>query len=132
MWRLAVALVLVAAGARAQQPVWTVPQPATTTGGNASGTVTGNSSFKKVFSSTSPAPANVPSGGSPRHGCTLINQGSHNMYVTEGLGVAASTTSNSVILVPNQPYYCNWNGTVLTGEIDIAGTDGEAFYAAQY
>lgn len=118
--------------ALAQQAVWTVPQPATSAGGNASGTITGTNSFKLLFAGTSLAPGASPAGGGPRHGCTVINQSTRNMYVSEGKTAATATTGSSVTLAAGQAYYCNWNGTVLVGEIDIAGTDGDAYYAAQY
>ena len=54
------------------------------------------------------------------------------MWVSEGLGVGSSTTPSSIEIVPNQAYFCNWNGVVLFGEIDITGTIGDAFYAAQF
>lgn len=106
-------------------PVATVPYPATSAGGNASGTIAATGTFQKVWSATG--------AGTPlRKGCTIQNNGTHNMYVSEGLGVAASTESNSLVLAAGGIYYCSVNGVVLDGEIDITGTAGDAFYAAQY
>jgi hypothetical protein len=114
-------------------PVQTIPYPATTAGGNASGTISpGGSTFQLLFAATGPG---VSGSGvsAPRKGCTIINNGSHTMYVTEGLGTVASTTALAVPVPAGGPYYCASPGnTVLTGEIDITGTNGEAFYAAQY
>lgn len=136
MIRLALALIFglafAAASGRAQTPVWTVPQPATTKGGNASSTITATSTFQLVFATTVPASSSGAGVVATRRGCTIVNNGTHNMQVTEGLGVAASTAGLSVTLLPGQAYYCAAGGTVLTGEIDITGTIGDAFYAAQY
>lgn len=129
---VAAALVLAPALALAQTPVWTVPQPGTTAGGNGSSTIAVTNTFQKVFAASSAAPGAAPGSPGSRHGCTVINQGGNNMWVTEALGVTASTKALAVVLVPNQAYYCNWNGTVLEGEIDITGTAGDGFYAAQY
>ena len=106
-------------------PVATVPYPASSVGGNASSTIGGTGTFQKVFSATSGT-------GAFRKGCTIQNNGTHSMYVTEGLGVAASTESNSVVLAAGGIYYCQVGGIVLDGEIDITGTATDAFYAAQY
>lgn len=117
-------------GARAQvgQAVTTLPAQATTAGaGNVSGTLAAGATFQTVFASAAP---NSSTG--LRRGCSIQNNGTHNMYVTEGKGVAGSTTSNSIILPPTYIYTCNSGGAVLYGEIDIAGTISEAFYAAQW
>lgn len=128
------AVLLLVGPASAQSPVVTLPKPATTAGGNVSGTITTTNTFQRLWPNTGLggfAPA--PSGTIARSGCTIINNGTHSMYVTEGLGTAASTTSNSVIVPAGGPYYCGaLGGPVLTGEIDITGTSGDAFYAAQY
>lgn len=124
---LLLALLLLAPSGQAQTPVFTVQTPGSTSGGNASGTVASTGVFQKVFSSAPQQP-----GAPGRKGCTIINYGSHTMYVTEGLGVAASTTGAAVQLSGGQAYYCSVNGTVLSGEIDITGTSTDAFYAAQY
>ena len=54
------------------------------------------------------------------------------MYITEGTGAASSTLTNSFILAAGATYYCNVQGVVLIGEIDITGTATDAFYAAQF
>lgn len=127
---LAWALALVLSAAWAQTPVWTIPQPSTSAGGNASSTIIGpaTTQFQQVFASTA---ANEPI--KQRKGCTIQNNGTHVMYVTEGLGTAASTQAKAAQLVSSGgTYYCVWQGTVLIGEIDIAGTSGDAFYAVQW
>ena len=111
------------------QPVNTIPYPATTKGGNASSTIASTGVFQKLFSASSTTPEGSPP---PRHGCTIVNNGTHSMYVSEGLGVAASTVSNTTILAANGVFYCAVGNIVLTGEVDITGTAGDAFYAAQY
>lgn len=122
-------LALLPAGA--QQAVWTVPLPATTSGGNASTTIAVTNTFQLVFASTTVAPGSPTSGVSSRHGCTIINQGTNTMWVTEGIGAAGSTKAKAVVLAPSASFYCNWNGVVLVGEIDITGTAGDGFYATQ-
>lgn len=119
--------VLLTGPARSQQAVVTSPTGGTTSGGNASSTIVATGVFQLLFSAAS----SLQGGASTRRGCTIQNNGTHNMYVTEGLGIAASTLVNSAILAPGVPYYCTWAGVVLTGEIDITGTIGDAFYAAQ-
>lgn len=124
---LALTVLLYGQSARAQQAVVTSPTGGTTSGGNASSTIVATGVFQLLFSAASP----LAGGASTRRGCTIQNNGTHNMYVTEGLGIAASTLTNSAILAPGVPYYCTNGGVVLTGEIDITGTIGDAFYAAQ-
>lgn len=123
---LAGVLLLIAAAAGAQQPVLTYPKPATTAGGNASNTITGTLTFQQVFAAASTAP-----GDPSRTGCTIVNNGTHLMYVTEGLA-GSSTTGSSVQLQPTQAFYCGINGIALQGAIYITGTAGDGFYAAQY
>lgn len=100
--------------------VTTYPVTATTTVA-ATLSVTATNTFQIVFAKNA-----------TRRGCTIQNNGTHNMYVTESLGIAASTLTNSAILAAGQVYYCSVNGAVLIGEIDITGTITDAFYAAQY
>lgn len=131
---LAAALLVtgVSAGAQAQQPgglpapVTTYPAPATSAGGNVSGTIASTGTFQKLWGATG------GSGVPFRKGCTIQNNGTHSMNVSEGLGVAGSTTGNSVVVPAGGTYYCQVGQIVLTGEIDITGTATDAFYAAQY
>lgn len=110
-----------------QQPVFTWPQAGSTAGGNASSSVAVTNTFQLVFGSSPQQP-----GAAVRKGCTIINYGTNTMWVTEGLGVAGSTKAKAVQLAANQAFYCQVYGIVLTGEIDLTGTSGDAFYAAQY
>ena len=112
-------LVLLGGVAFAQQPVQTVPGFGTTIGGNVSGTLAG-ATYQQLWPATQ------------RRSCTIVNQGSFNMFVTEGLTAAASVDSLAVKIIPGQAYYCNSGVTVLQGAINIRGTTGDAFYAAQY
>lgn len=122
-----------AAPAAAQQPVWTVPQPGTSAAaGNASGSIAVTNTFQKVFSGTSSAPGALPGSGGTRHGCTIQNNGTNTMWVAEGTTAAAASKNASAVLAAGQVYFCNAGGTVLTGEIDITGTAGDKFYAAQF
>lgn len=109
------------------QPVVTTPVPATSQNGNASGTIAGaaTTTFQQVWASTATGPT--------RRGCTIVNNGANVMYVTEGLTAATSTQAKAVKLAAGQAYFCgNLGGPVLVGEIDIAGTQNDTFYAAQY
>lgn len=123
---LAASLLLLSAGAWAQVPVITSPVPSTTAGANASGTITTTGTWQKVFPARSTA-----SGAVGRRGCVLQNNGTHTMYVTEGIGIAGSSTSNSAQVVAGGTYYCASGGSVLQGEVDVYGTIGDAFYAAE-
>ncbi len=114
------------AAAEAQQPVYTYPVPATSAGGNVSGTIVSSGTFQQVFAAASMSP-----GAGARKACTVINQGTSTMYVTEGSAVADSSAANSVQLVAGQAFFCNAGGVVLSGQVNISGSAGEAFYAAQ-
>jgi len=116
---LVAALLIAPLAAQAQQYVRTTPASTTTT--DASGTISATNTFQKVLSS------NVT-----RSGCTIQNNGSHNMFVTENRGLSGSSLTNSTILAPGGIYHCEVGGMVLTGEIDITGTAADAFYATQY
>lgn len=121
-----------AAWAQNASPVQTQPAPATTSGGNVSSTITSTNTFQQVFGAVGPSVSGA--GVSPgRKGCTLQNNGTHNMWVTEGLSVAAATEATAVELSPGQSYQCETSaGIALQGQINITGTSGDTFYAAQY
>lgn len=105
--------------ANAQQPVVTYPKGLVST--NSSGTITAGSTFQKVFGANT-----------NRAGCTIQNKSTNTMYVTEGLGVANSTTGNAMTISPGALYNCQLGGIVLVGEIDLMSVSaGDAFYAAQ-
>lgn len=53
------------------------------------------------------------------------------MYISEGTTAALATTAKSQQLFPSGQYHCAGPNAVETGEIDITGTAGDAFYAAQ-
>lgn len=120
------ALLLISLPAWPQALVVTTPVAGTTAGTNNGSTTigTGGTTFQLVFAAGTPA--------NHRNGCTITNNGTHNMYVTEGIGAANSTTAKAYLLPAGQPYYCNAYGVVLIGELDITGTSGDSFYAAQY
>jgi hypothetical protein len=130
---LALALALAPALAQSQSlpaPVATWPTYATTAGGNASGTIgTGGGTFQLVFAAGS---TNQGQGPFPRRGCTIQNNGTHTMWISEGLGVATATEAKSFQLAAGAVYDCSVNGSVLIGEIDITGTASDPFYAAQW
>ncbi len=121
-------LLLLPGLASGQQPVVTSPAPSSTAGGNLSSTITGTGVFQQVF-----AGAASPGSGGNRHGCTILNNATTRvMNVTEGLSIAASTTALSVTLPAGGVYYCSVGGAVLIGQVNITGTAGDSFYAAQY
>lgn len=107
----------------AQVPVVTSPAPVTTLNGNASGTIAVTNTFQMVFVAN---PA--------RKGCTIVDETSDPMWVTEALGIAGSTKTKAYELSSNTSwtFNCASNGVVLTGEIDITGTANDAFYAVQF
>lgn len=102
------------------QPVVTQPGPSSSAGGNASSTIASTGVFQQIWAAAR------------RNGCTVQNNGSHVMDVTEGLSVAASLVTLAVVLQPGQTYLCAADGSVLVGQVNITGTAGDAFYAAQY
>lgn len=116
----------------AQQTVITRPQPVTSAGGDASGTITSTNTFQKVFAGANNTVA--PTVGTPgqRNACLIQNNGTHIMYVTEGKGISASTLLNSWQISANGGlFYCTQANVILVGEIDVTGTSGDAFVASQ-
>lgn len=103
----------------------TVPVPATSAGGNASGTITATGTFQKVFSA---APTSTP-----RHGCIIQNNGAATMSVSEGKTAGTATAATSYTLAASGgTFTCGQGGAVLQGEIDITGTATQVFYAVQF
>lgn len=113
-----------AAWAQSPPPVQVKPGTGTTANGNASSTIVATGVFQQVFAATTQPRF--------RNGCTIQNNGANPMYVTEGIGIAGSTTGNSAVIAAGGIFYCNVGEIALQGEIDITGTIGEAFYAAQF
>lgn len=120
-----------AAPAGAQQVVYTNNAPATTLGGDASGTITATGTFQRVFSAAQANLAPVPGAGA-RRGCSIQNNSGLPMYVNEGTAMASATTSNTWVVPAGAIFNCNFAGVVLTGEVDITGTIGGAFVAKQF
>lgn len=126
--RLALAAALLAIGevARAQNPV--VTQPAQTVSQNSSSTITTTNTFQSVFAAVTSSRG--------RSSCLIQNNGSHVMYVFFG-PIANATTAASVALNPGtanvagDAVSCVSGGIVLTDQVSITGTSGDAFYAAQ-
>lgn len=116
--------------ARAQEkPVTTLPLGVSSS--NVSTTVTVTDTFQSVFA--------VSTTQRGRTNCTIVNYGTHTMWVFEdatAAGVAAANVSvtttkgKSVQLAANQAYYCAQGGTTIKSAVFIAGTSGDAFYAA--
>jgi hypothetical protein len=113
------------AGAQNQPVFQTVPAPATTAGGNASGTITTTGTFQKVFSA-------VAVGSPPRKGCLIENNGAAAMDVSEGKTAATATAATSYVLAAGASWTCQQGGVALQGEVDITGTSTQVFYAVQF
>ena len=119
--------------AKAQEVIYTNPVPATTLGGDASGTIAVTGTFQRVWGAAAGTYAPVVGSAGSRRGCSIENNGTHAMYVNEATPVASATTSNTWIVTANGGLFnCNFGGVVLTGEIDITGTVGDAFVAKQF
>lgn len=103
--------------ADAQTPVVTQPVPRISN--NNSGSVSVTNTFQSIWV------ANVN-----RLSCTIQNNGTHNMYVFFG-PIANATLTNSVILLPTLPLNCQIFGVILSDQVSITGTSGDAFFAAQ-
>lgn len=113
-------LIACAIPAQAQTTVVTQPQPVTT--GNKSGTIASGGTYQQIL------PADTSTRG--RVGCTVINNGTHTMYVFFG-PIASATHNTSVQLTAGQPAYCSTgNGGVLKDQVSIDGTTSDVFYAA--
>ena len=118
--------------AQAQQVIYANPVAATSLGGDASTTITTTNTFQRLWSAAAGTYAPVAGTAGSRKGCSVQNNGTHNMYVNEGTAMASATTSNTWLLAAGQIFNCNFGGVVLTGEIDITGTSGDAFVAKQF
>lgn len=114
-------------GAMAQAPVVTKPYLAGTT--NASTTITTTNTFQSIFAASSNPKAQGGT-GAVRSSCTVQNNGTHTMYVYFG-PIASATTATSVQLAAAQSLNCNVGPVVLSDQISITGTSGDAFYAVQ-
>lgn len=99
----------------------TIVQPVMTGTANVSSAIVGTGVFQSVFAALK-----------TRKGCAIQNNGTHIMWVTVGLGVAASSAEKAMVLNPSDVYHCTDSVVSLTGEIDITGTQDEVFYATQY
>jgi hypothetical protein len=109
----------------AQNPIVTLPNPVAST--NDSSTISVTNTFQALFTQNSNTTVNTLRG---RTGCTIVNYGTHTMYVFFG-PIANATLTNSIQLAANQPVYCASFGNVLTDQVSITGTSGDAFFAAQ-
>ena len=118
--------------AQAQQVIYSNPVAATSLGGDASGTITVTNTFQKLWGAANGSLAPVPGATATRKGCSIENNGTHNMFVNEGTAIGSATTSNTWIVAAGALFNCNFSGVVLTGEIDITGTGGDAFVAKQF
>lgn len=104
--------------ANAQSAVVTQPYARTTT--NNSGTIAVTNTFQSIWAATA-----------GRAGCTVQNNSATNaMYVYFG-PIASATTATSVKLAAGQALTCSVNGIILTDQVSITGTSGDAFYAAR-
>ena len=130
---VAVAVLAAFAPAAAQQVIYANPVPATSLGGDVSGTIAVTNTFQRLWSATNGTYAPVAGAAGTRRGCSVQNNGTHSMYVNEGTAIASATLTNTWIVAANGGLFnCNFAGVVLTGEIDITGTSGDAFVAKQF
>ena len=112
---LAIAVILFSTPAFAQF-VRIIPVPSLQP--NASGTIATTNTFQIIQ-------VNTPS----RIGCTIQNNGTHNMYIYFG-PIANATTSNSFILTPGNGINCQLDSTnILQDQVNITGTSGDSFSA---
>jgi len=102
-------------------PVDTYPQGRASV--NASSTIASTNTFQSVFAAVTGGTAEA------RMSCTIQNNGTHNMYVFAG-PIASATTSNSIVVIPGAIFYCYTGVGVITDQISVTGTSGDAFYAA--
>lgn len=120
LWLL-LAFVLWASDVSAQQPVFTNPLRVATN--NRSGTIAATGTFQSV----APEDTSVQRG---RTGCLIQNLSTtNNMYVYFG-PIASALTTTSVTLSAGQAVNCaTASGGVITDQVSITGTIGDAFYA---
>ena len=121
---LALSLLALTTSAFAQSPVVTQPKQVVTTS-NASSTIEVTNTFQSIWS------ADVQP--TLRTGCTVQNNSASNsMWVFFG-PVANATKAKSVVLSSGgMSVNCaTKTGTVLTDQVSITGTSGDAFFAAK-
>lgn len=118
----AAVLLLAAMSARAQSPVFTVPNPMAV--GNGSGSIAVTNVFQPIFQ-----------GAPGRRGCAIQNTGTHTMFVYFGQ-LANATTTNSFPLAgataagqPGGWITCAAGGLVSPDPVSITGTAGDSFVA---
>jgi hypothetical protein len=108
--------------AASEFPVVTYPQGRASK--NVSSTIqSASNAFQQVI------PAVTGGVAEQRASCTIQNNGTHTMYVFAG-PIASATLTNSVQLPAGQFFYCYAGVTVISDQISITGTAGDAFYAA--
>ena len=105
----------------AQSPVITKPYGVTS--GNVSSTIVSTNTFQSIWVAST-----IVNTG--RTSCTIVNYGTHTMYVFFG-PIANATLTNSIQLAANQAAYCNVGNVILKDQVSITGTAGDAFFAAQ-
>lgn len=113
--------------AQAQTPVITKPYLAATN--NGSGTIAATGTFQQVFAASA-RPQENGGTGPIRSACTIQNNGTGTMSVFFG-PIANATIAASVQLAAGNSLSCNSGPVVLSDQISITGTAGDAFYAAQ-
>jgi hypothetical protein len=109
------AVVLIATPAMAAQDLPYQGSPSN----NASSTITVTNTFQSLYLAQR------------RGGCTIQNNGTHNMYVFAG-PIASALLTNTIILAAGQTYQCNVGVTALTDQISITGTSTDPFFANQW
>lgn len=124
MLKLIAVLLLLAAPALAQSPVFTYPLGNSSAITNSSSTITATNTFQSVFAQSS-----------SRRSCAIQNTGTSTMWVYFG-AIAGATKAKSFPLAPasaaNEPggfVLCNNGSTVITDQVSITGTAGDTFTA---
>lgn len=118
---LAVALVGLVSVAEAQQPVLT--SPLRVSNNNRSGTIIATDTFQSIAA----AETSTQRG---RTGCLVQNLSTNNkMYVFFG-PIASALTTTSIMIAGGQTVSCaTTSGGVITDQVSVTGTVGDAFYA---
>lgn len=80
-----------------------------------SGTISVTNTFQSVLAASA-----------TRKGCLMQNNGTHLMYLYNGPN-ASATLTNTFQIQPGQPFSCNAPGVVITDNISLTGTSGDAF-----
>lgn len=124
---LALAAVLLASPALAQQPVQTWPAPASIAT-NASNRIATTFTFQKIFDAVGSV-----STQQRRSGCVIQNLVTSTIVRPMWIffGTATATTAKSLRLDAGDTFACNIGGVTIQDKINITGFAGDEFFAIQ-